>query len=60
LKPADFEKIVDGLSSDEVISAAIECGLLENKDISCGDVVMIPRWLAEVLIKRGIVEAVTA
>jgi len=45
--PADFEKLIKGLSSDEIISAAIECGLLENKDINEGDEVTIPRWLAE-------------
>lgn len=58
MNPSDFEKLIEGLSSDEIILAAIECGFLENKNIAKGDEVMVPRWLAEILEKTGIVEAV--
>jgi hypothetical protein len=57
VKPADFETFVKGLSSNEIISAAVECGFLENSDICIGDEVAVPRWLAEILIKLGIAEA---
>lgn len=60
MNPAEFRKLVDGMSSDEIISAAIGCGLLENKDVRVGDEVVIPRWLAEILIEQGVAEKVEA
>ncbi len=60
MSPEEFERLIDGLSADEIISTAIECGLLENKDLAYGDIVTIPRWLSEILIKQGIAERVEA
>jgi hypothetical protein len=60
MSPSDFEKLIEGLSSDEIISAAIQCGYLENRDISPGDVAEIPYWLAQILSKQGIIEIVEA
>ena len=60
MNPADFAKLVEGLSQDEIISLAIDCGYLENKDIARGDEVTVPRWLADILAKHGIVEHVEA
>ena len=57
---SEFEKLIKGLSSDEIISAAIDCGFLENRDINRGDELVIPSWLAEILAKRGIVEYMVA
>ncbi len=58
MNPSDFEKLIEGLSSDEIISAAIECGFLENKDIARGDIAEIPYWLAKILAKHGVVTPV--
>jgi hypothetical protein len=58
MNPAAFKKLVEGMTSDEIFSAAIESGLLENKDIHFGDVVTVPHWLAEILYEQGIGEPV--
>jgi len=60
MNTARFKELVGGMTSDEIFSAAIECGLLENKDIHFGDVVTVPHWLAEILYERGIAEPVEA
>jgi hypothetical protein len=60
MKPAEFEKLIKGLSSDEILSAAIECGYLKNRDINAGDEAEIPYWLAQILAKHGIIEIVEA
>jgi hypothetical protein len=60
MNPVVFEKLIKGLSSDEIISAAIECGLLENKNIFAGYEATIPHWLAEIFARHGIIEIVEA
>jgi len=60
MNPSEFAKLTKGLSSNEIIAAAIECGFLENKDIMRGDEVVVPRWLAEILQRKGVVELVTS
>jgi len=59
MNPAGFEKLVRGLPDQEILSIAVECGFLQNRDIHRGDEVMVPRWLAEILQKKGIVELVS-
>ena len=54
----EFEKRVAGMSSDDIILAAIEDGYLENRNIKKGDEVNVPRWLAEILMKSGAFELV--
>jgi hypothetical protein len=58
ISPTAFEKLIEGLSSREIISAAIACGYLETKTIPRGYETQIPRWLAEILSRKGIVELI--
>ena len=49
MNPMSFEKVIEGLSSDEILSTAIECGYMENKDYHVDDAVVVPYWLAQIL-----------
>jgi len=56
MNPTEFKALTKGMCFDEIISTAIECGYLENKDIPFGAVIEVPHWLAEILYETGCVE----
>lgn len=58
ISPTAVEKLIEGMSPDEIILAAIQCGYLETNAISRGYEAQVPRWLAEILSRKGIVELI--
>jgi hypothetical protein len=60
MSPEEFEKLIEDLSPEDIISTAVDCGLIKKRNIRHGDEIIIPRWLADILARHGVVEYVEA
>lgn len=50
----DLEKLAEGLSIDDILSAAVESGIMDDAVVE-GDYFQAPEWLVYILVKHGIV-----